>query len=503
MRHDAVAAVCDRRKSHGQRGAPGRASSGSCSAAETNEVTSSPPAQLLLLASALLLTGCMVTVEHKTPEIETPRAFKAEGPWRPAKPADGQAKGEWWRLFNDPELNRLQAALAAENPSLEAALKRVEQARAAVDVERAALVPQISVGTNVTQTRTSSNSPGFRPGQTFTFWRAPVILQYEPDLWGRIRGGINAARADLSSQEALAENVRLLLHAELASNYFQRRALDAEKGILDEAVALRQQTLTLVETRFQAGDVSELDVAQARTELAETQTEAVAIERRQIERENAMAALCGRLASTMRMSARPLTGQPPSVRKTLPSELLERRPDVAAAERALAAAAARAGMTRTALFPQIGINLGGGLESAEVERLFNSNSFLSSIGAGVEQPVIDGGLRRARYRQALSARDEAAAAYKEVVVTAFREVEDALAALRVLQQQAEVQAEAVASAKRMLELSEKQYQAGFASYFEVVNAQRALLRTQQSAAQVLGLRFEATVLLVRALGGAW
>ncbi len=453
----------------------------------------------LLLAQA----GCMVTVPHEMPEMELPEDFKVQGPWRPAKPADGEAKGEWWKVFNDPGLNRLQAMLTAESPTLEAALRRVDQARAAVDVQRAALVPQIGFGTNVTQNRTSSNSPGFRPGQTFTFWRAPITFQYELDLWGRVRGGIAASRADLSTQEALAENARLVLHAELAANYFQLRALDAEKTILDEAVALRRKTLALVETRFQAGDVAELDVAQAKTELAEAQTEAVAIERRRAERENAIAALCGQLASGVQLPARPLSGAPPVVRKTLPSELLERRPDVAAAERALAAAAARAGMERTTFFPQVGINLGGGFESADVERLFNSNSFLSSIGAGVQQPVIDGGLRRARLKRALAERDEMAAAYKETVVTAFREVEDALAALRVLQKQAGVQSEAVASARRMLELSEKQYQAGFSSYFEVVNAQRALLRAEQGAAQVLGMRFEAAVLLVRARGGGW
>lgn len=451
----------------------------------------------------LLLSGCMVTVEHEVPPTATPADFKVAGPWRAARPADAQAKGAWWTMFNDPALNRLQSTLAAQNPTLEAALQRVEQARAGVDIERAALVPQVSFGTNVTQNRTSSNSPGFRPGQTLTFWRAPITLQYEPDLWGRVRGSIKASRADLATQEALAENVRLLLQAELAATYFQHRALSAEKSILDEAVVSRRKTLELVQTRFQAGDVAELDVAQAQTELAEAQTEAVGIERRLLERENALAALCGELASVMSVGQKPLTGQPPGPRKSLPSELLERRPDIAAAERALAAAAARAGMEKVAFFPQIGINIGGGFESAEVERLFSGNSFLSSLGAGVTQPIIDGGLRRARFRQALAARDEAVAAYKEVVVTAFREVEDALAALQVLQRQAVVQAEAVASAQRMLELSEKQYQAGFASYFEVVNAQRTLLRTQQSAAQVLGLRYEATVLLVRALGGGW
>ncbi len=456
-----------------------------------------------MVLHVLLLSGCMVTVKHEVPVIEAPKNFKAQGPWRPARPADDQAKGEWWRVFNDAELNRLQAELAAQNPTLEGALKRVEQARAAVDAQRALLIPEIGIGTNFVQNRTSSNSPGFRPGQTINIWRAPITFQYELDLWGSVRGGIAASRATLSSQEALAENARLLLHAELAANYFQRRALDAEKAILEDAVKLRRTTLGMVETRFKAGDVAELDVAQAKTELAETQNEAIAIDRRRIERENAIAALCGRLASNLSLPARVLSGQPPRPGKTLPSDLLERRPDIAAAERALAAAAARAGQERTAFFPQVGINLSGGFESAVVEKLFDRDSFLSSMGAGVEQTVIDGGLRRARFKQALAVRDEAAAAYKETVVTAFREVEDALAALRVLQQQAGVQAEAVASARRMLELSEKQYRAGFASYFEVVNAQRTLLRTQQSAAQVLGLRYEATVLLVRALGGGW
>lgn len=472
--------------------------------AATGPVAPQAGRRLAPLMAALALAGCRsMAPDYEPPRIETPADFKVKGPWKVAAPADEQAKGEWWRLFGDAELNRLQGLLAAENPTLEAALQRVEQARATMDEERAALFPQIGIGTSVTQNRTSSNSPGFRPGQTLTYWRAPITFQYELDLWGRVRGSVAASKALLASQEALAENARLMLQAELTVNYLQLRALDAERALLEEAVALRRKTLGMVETRFNAGDVAELDVAQAKTELAEAEAEAVAIQRRRAERENAVAALCGRLASSMSLKPRPLAGAPPGARKTLPSTLLERRPDVAAAERAMAAANERVGMARTAFFPQVGISVGGGFESAVAERLFNSDSFLSSLGGGVTQPVFDAGLRRARHRRALAEREEAAAAYKETVVTAFREVEDALAAIQVLARQAEVQAGMMESARRMVELSEKQYEAGFVSYFEVVNAQRALLRAQQGAAQVRGARFEAAVLLVRALGGGW
>jgi len=451
-----------------------------------------------------LLAGCATMAPpHEVPEMELPIAFKSKGPWKVAVPADEASKGEWWRVFGDAELNRLEAQLAANNPTLEAALKRVDQARAAVDEGRAALIPQIGVGANVMQNRTSSNSPGFRPGQTIEFWRAPITFEYELDLWGRVRGNIRSARATLTSQEAVAQNVLLILQAELAAQYLQLRALDAEKQILDEAVALRRKTLQLVETRFAAGDVAELDRAQAQRELTEAQSESIAIERRRAERENAVAALCGQIPSMLKLRTRPLTGVPPMLRKTLPSELLERRPDVAAAERAMAAANERVGMAKTAFFPQVNIGLSGGLESAVAERLFESDSFLSSIGAGFEQPLIDGGLRRARLRRAQAEREELAALYKETVITAFREVEDALAAIRVLGRQAAVQAETVQAARRTVELAEKRYEAGFVSFFEVVDGQRALLRVEQTAAQIQGARFESMVLLVRALGGGF
>ncbi len=460
--------------------------------------------QRMIWGVVSLVMGCATMAPpHEVPEVELPKTFKSQGPWKVAAPADEVSKGEWWRLFGDAELNRLEALVAANNPTLEAALKRVDQARAAVDEGRAALIPQIGLGANVTQVRTSSNSPGFRPGQTLEFWRAPITFEYELDLWGRVRGGVRAARAALSSQEALAENVRLVLHAELAAQYLQLRALDAEKQILDEAVALRRKTLQLVETRFNAGDVAELDRAQAQRELTEAQSESIAIERRRAERENAVAALCGQVPSMLKLGVRPLTGAPPRLRKALPSELLERRPDVAAAERAMAAANERVGMAKTAFFPQVGIGLSGGLESAVAERLFERDSFLSSIGTGVELPLIDGGLRRARYRRAQAEREELAANYKETVITAFREVEDALAAIRVLERQAAVQAETVQAARRTVELAEKRYEAGFVSFFEVVDGQRALLRVEQTAAQIQGARFESMVLLVRALGGGF
>jgi murein DD-endopeptidase MepM/ murein hydrolase activator NlpD len=300
----------------------------------------------------LMAAGCHMAPDYEVPKIETPPDFKVKGPWKVAAPADEAEKGEWWRMFGDAELNRLQAMLAAENPTLEAALKRVEMARAGVDEQRAAYFPEIGFGVAGLQNRTSSNSPGFRAGQTLTFWRAPITFQYELDLWGRVRGSVAASRAELASQEALAENTRLMLHAELATHYLQLRALDAERALLEEAVELRRRTLGMVETRFKLGDVAELDVAQAKTELAEAEGEAIAIQRRRAERENAVAALCGRVASSMKLGRRPLAGTPPGVRKVLPSSLLERRPDVASRERLMAAANERAGMTRTAYFPQ-------------------------------------------------------------------------------------------------------------------------------------------------------
>lgn len=447
--------------------------------------------------------GCAVGPKYTKPIPSPPTEFKAPAPWKVADPADGAEKGEWWRVFGDSRLAKLETRAAEASPTVRAAFHRVEEARATVRIDRAGLYPTLFAGAGGNKTRGSGSSSGFAAGRTRATVSLPLDLQYELDLWGRLRRGVEAAEADADAAEADFRNTLLTLQTDLALLYFRLRALDAEQGVLDSAVETREKTLSLVRARFNAGDVAELDVAQAETELSAARAEAIGLERERRRLENALAVLCGEVASDFRIPVSPLEKDPPAAPAAWKTDLLERRPDVAAAERAMAAATARVGVAEAAFFPSVRLGSSLSLESRALNLLFNSGSAAWSLFGDLSQPLVDGGERAARHEAARAILAETGENYRLAVLNAIRDVEDALSALDVLGRQAAAQGETTASARRTVEIAEKRYQSGFVAYFEVVDAQRALLRAEQEAVRLRGDRHAAAVALVKALGGDW
>jgi len=443
----------------------------------------------------LLLTSCALGPDYVRPKEEIPATFKAGSPWKEATPLDTLAKGEWWRLFGDPELNRLEEMAAAGSPQLTAAFARLEQARALYRASEAEQLPSVDLDPSFRRGRTA--------GVTSSLFSLPLDLAYEIDLWGRVRRSVEAASAEAEGSAALYESVRLGLHAETARIYFSLRAIDREADLLRRTVELRRDALRLVESRFRNGLVGELDVARAETELATTEAEAAALAKSRGEVENALAILVGQNPSSFSLEPAPLELAPPAVDPGLPSSLLERRPDVASAERAMAAANARIGVAKTAFFPSIRLTGSAGYASAEASDLFDWESRAWGLGPSISLPIFDGGRNRAALRRAEAAYDEAVAAYRGALLTAFAEVEDALNGLQALDGQAAALDRAVDAAHRAAEISEKRYHAGLVSYLEVVDSRRSSLQVERSAVQTLGQRMQTTVLLIKALGGGW
>lgn len=447
----------------------------------------------------------MVGPDFVAPEIEAPAEFKASGPWQPARPeAAAEDRGSWWRVFNDAELDRLLASVEGDNPGVQAAAMRLEQARARTRALRGVLFPEMigRAGVRVDRESETVRDTMFTEGRR-TVIRAPLEVAYEVDLWGRARRGLEAAVADEQAALADTQAVLLGLQAELAGNYLRLRALEAERQVLQRALEIRQENVDLVESRFRGGDVAELDVSQARTELAETRAELVALDRQRAAFENAVAVLSGQLASDLRLAVPPLSGRPPSVPRVVPSQLLERRPDVAAAERRMQQENAAIGIATAALYPNVQISATAGLASADLGDLFRSDSLTWGVGPELVAPLFDAGRRRAGIDEATARYRETAADYRATVLRAFGETEDALAALANLAEEAAAVEETLVSARRTEELALRRYEGGLVAYFEVVDAQRTVLRNEQAAARLLGARYEAMVDLIRALGGGW
>jgi multidrug efflux system outer membrane protein len=455
-------------------------------------------------AACLGLSGCVTAPPVEKPDgSDVPASFKAPEPWREVQPADHEPKGEWWSVFRDAELSRLQKLSADASPGARAAFHRVEESRATVRIDRAELFPSVFTGFRGQEERGSDTASTFASGTTRATIALPLDLEYEIDLWGRIRRQVEAAEADAAAAEADYRGVLLSLQTDLALLYFRLRTLDAEKQTLDEAVAGRKKALDLVNARFKAGDVAELDVAQAETELSTARAEAIGLERERRQLENGIAVLCGSLPSDFRLKTAPLSRDPAPIPGDFPSDLLERRPDVAAAERAVAAAGARVGAAKAAFFPSVRIGGGVSLESRALNLLFSSASGAWGYFGNISQPVFTGGALRARLDQKQAVLARTGEEYRLTVLSAVRDVEDALSAIDVLRRQAAAQAETVASARRTVEIAEKRYASGLVAYFEVVDAQRALLDAERGAVRLRGDRHAATVALVKALGGKW
>ncbi|MGI8605093.1 MAG: efflux transporter outer membrane subunit [Verrucomicrobiales bacterium] len=469
---------------------------------------------LLSLALAAFFTGCaLVGPDYERPEIELPASFKESQTWRRARPRDHETRGEWWRVFNDPTLNRLEARADAGNRGLRAAMLRVMQARELARGAGAGLLPDVDFNSSFDRRRTSgtlqqSSSDFFSEGGSFSgrtrnSYRLPIEASWEIDFWGKVRRSIEAVAAEADAAAALYENARLALHADLAQNYFALRSLEAELDLLRSSVALRGETLGLVRNRFQGGATNELDVVKAETELAATESEAVALEKLRSELINAIAVLVGQPASSFSLSVRPLREEPPAVPAGVPSDLLERRPDVAEAERRTAAANARIGVAKAAFFPSVRLTGRAGFESAEIADLLQSPSRAWSIGPSVNIPIFEQVVNKSVYDRRKLEYEETVENFRQRVLIAIQEVENALSGLHVLRRQAGVQERAVNAANKTSDLSNNRYKAGLVAYFEVVDAERTRLQALRLARQIQGQRFLITVQLIKALGGGW
>jgi outer membrane protein, multidrug efflux system len=478
-----------------------------------------------------LLAACSVEPTYKRPEVDTPSGFKEapaaasgasaaaapsaqsvqqNGTWKQAQPSDDALRGEWWKVFGDPQLNALEEQAAAANQDLKAAAARVQQARAVTNAARSDWFPKFDAGFGPTRERASAASqfqPDSAGGTTGTIWRAQVGASYEADLFGRVGSNVNAARSDEQQSEALFRSVQLALQADVAQNYFQLRELDTDQVLYRGTVALREDSLKLIERRFKEGDISELDVAQARNEVASARADAVGVARQRAASEHSLAILLGKPPADFSFAEAPLVPVTVRVPAGLPSALLERRPDISAAERAMQAANARVGLAKSAYFPKLDITGAFGFESATLGDLFmwSSRAFLLGplAGTALTVPLFDGGRRDANLKQARSKYDEDVAQYRQQVLVAFREVEDNLADLRLLDDQIREQNNAVQASQRAAHLSRTQYTEGAVSYLDVIDGERQVLLSQLQASHLSGTQAVATVNLIRALGGGW
>lgn len=455
------------------------------------------------IAALLLLTACGGATPPP-PKLEPlPPAFKENADWKAAQPADQIARGTWWQVFHDPQLDALEARIDVSNESLKAQQARFAQARAAVAINRAGQYPQVTTSPQISAGTQSGNRPNATIHQNVSDFILPVDFSYEVDVWGRVRQSVAAARAAAQASAADVEFVRLSLHAELALDYFQLRSLDAEQALLDDSVAAFQRALELTRNRFAGGIASQADVALAETQLETTRAEAVDVGAERAALEHAIAVLIGEAPASFKLDAQPLTDAPPDIPAGLPSDLLERRPDIAAAERRVAAASANVGVANAAFFPRLLLTATAGFESRSLASWLSGLSTFWSAGPAAVATLFDAGRRRAVSDQAMAAFDESVADYKDTILRSLQDVEDSLASLRVLRQEADVQASAVAAAQRSLTLATNRYRGGVATYLEVIAAQSATLNNQRAALSVLSRRVAASVLLIKALGGGW
>jgi NodT family efflux transporter outer membrane factor (OMF) lipoprotein len=454
------------------------------------------------------LAACSFAPLYKTPvSAPPPAAYREAGAWKPAAPADAAARGPWWTLFDDASLDALEAKVTDANQDLKAAFARLQEARAQTRIARAGYFPTISANAAATRARGSINAPTFnslRPGAGNDF-QLEADVSYEFDVWGRIRNTVAAARA---TQQATAADLGVLdlsTHAELATDYFTLRSDDAEQEFLDHTVADYAQALQLTENLYNGGAAPLSDLEQARAQLETAKTQSADIRLQRAQTEHAIAVLVGEQASVFHIDPAPLPASavPPPVDPGLPSALLERRPDVAAAERRVAAANAQIGVARAAYFPVFSLAAVAGFESTSASNWISAPSRLWSIGPAGMLTLFDGGLHRAQSAGAHAAYDEQVADYRSTVLTAYQEVEDNLAALRALQNESVSEAAAVAATQSALQQAQYRYQGGLVTYLEVVTEENAALSARLSAADIQARRLNASVLLVKALGGSW
>jgi len=458
----------------------------------------------------VVLSGCAVGPRYVRPQVSIPPAYKEQladpTPLEPADPRDQVSRDGWWQMFSDPRLNELEAQLMRDNPTLADAEARVRQARALVRQDRAAYFPVIANSSSATRSRPiagARNTVANAATGALTEYSFGNDASWEPDLWGRIRQSVAAGTASAQAAVGDLASSRLSLGAELADDYFELRAADAELVLFDRTIDAYQRSATLTRNQYDAGIVSRADVEQADTQLAAAQAQAADVRLQRAQFEHAIAVLVGEPPAALTLAAAPLEGDPPLVPGDVPSRTLERRPDIAASERRIAAANAQIGVASTAFFPSVLLGATGGFQSTGLQQWLSWPMRFWSVGPSIATTLFDGGARRAIKAQAVASYDQTVAAYRQTVLTAFQEVEDNLAAEGLLADESEHQRAAVASAQRSLDISLNQYRAGLVSYLQVATQQTALLTNQRSALSVMERRYVAAVQLVRALGGGW
>ena len=475
------------------------------------------PIRLLALLGGLILlwTGCMVGPKYQRPSAPAPPAYK-EPPtdnsqeltsWKAAQPSEGEIRGNWWQVYNDPQLNSLEEQVNISNQNVLAAEAQFREARYAVRIARSALFPIVSAAPSYVASRTSANLFNVQAGNLTsgvrTIYDLPLDLSYQADLWGSIRHSIRASSATAQATFAQLENARLSFHAELAQDYFQLHGVDGEQELLQRTVKSYQDYLQLTKDRFNAGVASGADVAQAQTQLDTARAQLIDLGVSRAQFEHAIAVLTGKSPAAQSLPSTPIKITPPPVPIGVPSALLERRPDVAAAERQMAFTNEQIGIAKAAYFPALTLTASGGFEAGKLAKWFSLPSGIWSVGPQAAETLFDAGRRRAQVHQQEAAFDATVANYRQTVLTAFQQVEDNLAALRILENEASAEADAVGAAQNALDISTYQYKAGTVSYLSVITEQAILLQDQVQALNILTRRMTASVLLIEALGGGW
>ena len=467
----------------------------------------------LVMASA----GCAVGPNYKPPAIGAPAAFKEQPPanikeaeaagWKQSQPGDAYAKGRWWELYNDAALNALEEQVNVSNQNVLQAEALYRQARAAVRVGRSPLFPSVTTAPAITTSRganpTGNDSATASGGSSSTEFRLPVSVSWEPDLWGSIRRGVTASTATAEAAAANVGNARLLFQAELAQDYFGLHGIDAHVELLARTEASYKEYLTLTQNRFSAGIASDLDVAQAETQLYGVQAQLMDLGVQRAAFEHAIAILIGKAPADLTIPPVTLNTSPPPVPPGVPSELLERRPDIASAERQVAAANEQIGIAMAAFYPNLNLTGDAGLASSSLAKWFTWPSRFWSVGPQLAATLFDAGRRRGVVAEQRAAYDGTVATYRQTVLTAMQQVEDNLAALRILSEEADKVQHTVQAATRALDISSAQYRAGTASYLTVITSQATLLTAEVNAVTLLTRRLTASVLLIEALGGGW
>ncbi|WP_158749089.1 efflux transporter outer membrane subunit [Acidobacterium sp. S8] len=464
-------------------------------------------------ALCVLIAGCTVGPDYKRPTAPAAPAFKEtvpppaipNGSWKQAQPSDQVLRGKWWEIYNDSQLNALEEKVAVSNQTLKAATEQYFAARAAIQVSRASYFPTLSLGPSVSRQRLSQNRPTAVPGSAYQYNDFSLAGQanWEPDLWGQIRRQVEAARASAQASAADLANAELSVRSELAQDYFELRGLDLQKQLLDSTVASYADYLHLTQTRFKGGVATDSDVALAQTQLESTRAQDIDVGVARAQYEHAIATLIGEPASSFSLSAAPLNLQLPQIPPGLPSELLERRPDIASMERRAGAANAQIGVAIAAYYPNVTLSGIGGFESRNAGTWIQGPSALWALGASASELIFDAGRRHALTEEARDNYEVTVANYRQNVLSAFQEVEDNLASLRILEQESATQTAAVAAAERSLQISTRRYKQGLVTYLDVLTAQTAQLTNQRTQADITTRQFAASVLLIKALGGGW